>query len=214
MHMSANPVPFALLELQQWICQFVRRPLGQLGPNHLPLYDDRTRSEIEKKILPSAHLSAADCIGIYNQQYWFRLFTLAQENFPTLVRLFGYADFNQQLVEPAILKYPPDHWAIWKATLHLPRWIEESYEGEDKSFISQIAQIDAAYHTLSYSSLPSVIPCDGDLLKFREQLLEKEPEYWLSHEFPEIDFSQKIRVEVSLLSVAPQKFLQNSPVSS
>ena len=213
--MKANPpssplivyhskIPPSLLDLEKWVGKMTVQPLRERGSLNLPIYDTETITEIEKRISPSAHLSPAQSLGIYNQQYWFRFFTLAQENFPTLVRLFGYADFNQLIAEPAILKYPADHWALCWATAHLPRWIEEEYEGADKTFIFQIAQIDALYHNQfyapalsSYDSTQPIAPkpfinplkLNGNLLKFRNRLLEEPVEYWMKHPFPEIDFS-------------------------
>ena len=120
--------PSSLLRLQQWTAKIVTKPLGSFGPLNLPIYDLPVENEIGQILSPGKHLSAAQSIAIYNQQYWFRFFTLAQENFPTLVRLFGYADFNRSIVEPAILKYPSDSWFLLDATTHLPRWIEEEYQ--------------------------------------------------------------------------------------
>ena len=220
-------IPPSLLDLEKWAAEMIVKPLKETGPLNLPIYEIEVTAEIEKRISPGAHLSPAQCIGIYNQQYWFRFFTLAQENYPTLVRLFGYADFNRLIVEPAILKYPANHWGVFFATAQIPRWIEEEYQGEDKTFIFQIAQLDALYHNCFYApALPSnsssttfinglyrhnlldrdlepnrmvekidssdcfSIKLDGDLLKFKNQLLEESVEYWTEHPFPEIDFSK------------------------
>lgn len=199
-------VPPSLLKIQKWTAQLITRPFRQLDSLNLPFYDAETTNEIEENISPGAHLNPSQSLGIYNQQYWFRFFTLAQENFPTLLRLFGYADFNTQITEPALLKYPPQHWAIFAAAEYIPLWLEEDYQEEDQSLLLQIAQIDAAYHKLFYapSFLPyapnrpislqpfvSFLELDGDLLVFRQKLLSQEPEYWMDHEFPEIDFSKK-----------------------
>lgn len=199
-------IPPALLDLQKWVAELTKKPLNQLGPFNLPVYDEKVVYEIEKRISPTTRLSAAQAIGIYHQQHWFRFLTLAQENFPTLVGLFGHADFNHFIAKPAILKYPPTSWAIFSAIEKLPQWIEEEYKEEDKTFVLQIAQIDATYHKLFYApclspydpnepaTLQPFVEClelDGDLIRFRNELLLHPSEYWLEHEFPRIDFSKK-----------------------
>jgi hypothetical protein len=186
--------PQSLLKFEQWITKIVRVPLRHLDERQLPIYDLKTKAEIEKAIQPSAHLNAAQSIGLYHQQYWFRLFLLAQENFPTLLRLFGYSDFNQLIAEPAFLKYPPNQWRLSATASQIPLWIEADYLEEDKIFILQIAQLDAIYHDLLYASQKEnkrSIRLNGDLVHFRHQLLEHEPEYWLETDFPEIDFSKE-----------------------
>jgi hypothetical protein len=198
--------PSILIELEQWITSITKTPLRKFDSLNLPIYNQETLAEIEKKISPAASLTPSQSIAIYNQQYWFRLLTFAQENFPTLVRLFGYSAFNQSLAEPSIIKYPPDRWALWAATIQIPRWIKENYEEQDKILVLQLAELDAIYHSLLYAPfLPELnssfesatlqpfvkcFTCHGDLFTFRKKLLSEEPEYWIEHEFPEIQFSK------------------------
>lgn len=198
-------IPPSLLDLEKWIAKIIIQPLKKTGPLNLPLYEGEITAEIEKKISPGTNLTPEECMGIYNQQYWFRFFTLAQENFPTLVRLFGYADFNKLITEPAILKYPATHWGISSAAAQIPRWIKEEYKEEDREFIFQIAQIDAIHHQLFYApslsdqeltqtkALQPFVSClelNGNLLDFREKLLKETVENWNDRPFPEIDFSR------------------------
>lgn len=206
-------VPPTLLDLQKWFGQFIARPLVDLGEFNLPIYISETARDIEQWITPGPTLSAAERMGIYHQQFWFRLLNLLQEIFPSLTRLFGYKDFNELIAEPYLLKYFPDHWAISVAARKLPQWIEEEYSDEDKVLVHQIALIDEAYDRLYYEKneikpierklflQPTIelFALDGDLFSFRKALLEKEPDAWLEEELPKIDWSRKRWYTLSLV---------------
>lgn len=55
--------------------------------------------ETTKELQPSQRLS------VYNQQYWFRLLTIMQEEYPLLQKLMNLYDFNQ-LVSDYLTEYP------------------------------------------------------------------------------------------------------------
>lgn len=201
-------VPASLLEIQQWFGTIETRPFRKTGDFKLPLYDQKTISSIESRISSGPKLSPAQRIGIYNQQYWWRLFTLMQQSYPGLLRLFGYADFNHLLAEPYLIKYPPDFWSLNGLGSRLPQWIDEEYKDEDRILIYQIALIDEAHERLlhvckypiveSHERLflqPDVIlfDLDADLFSFRNLLLEQEPEHWENSDFPTIDWSNDKR---------------------
>lgn len=202
--------PPSLLDLQKWFSGILARPLRTSGEYGLPIYEASTVDSIEQKITPSHRLSAAQRIGIYNQQYWFRLFLLMQECYPTVTRLFGIEDFNLLIVEPYLQKYPPDHWSLDLLGSKLPRWIEEEYREEDKALILSVAQTDEIYERLTLvRALPfvkdgnlwektlylqpfvAVLELEADLFAFREEMLKQEPEYWIENDFPKIDGSRK-----------------------
>ena len=207
-----SSVPTSLLDLQKWVSGMLVRLLRQSDAFNIPLYDSETGAEIEKWITPGPRLTASQRIGIYNQQYWFRLLTLMQEDYPTLVRLFGYADFNRIIAQPYLLKYTPNHSCLASLGTRLLQWIEEDYREEDKHLVLSAARVDEAYERLFFalfsppldtSSLdcladkpiylqPFVALFDlgADLFTFRSEMLSQEPEYWLENDFPKIDWSK------------------------
>ena len=72
-------------------------------------------SETEKAdhyITLSPTLEPVSRIEIYAQQYWWRLFAILQDHFPTLTRLFGLEGFNEKIATPYLVKNPPKHWNI------------------------------------------------------------------------------------------------------
>ena len=230
-------IPEDLFNLQRWMGAILTRPLRDLRQYRLPHYDEKLIAEIEEQITSGPSLNAAERMGIYNQQYWFRLFTLLQKDYPVLHRLFGPSDFNHFLAEPYLLKYPPNHWSLASLGSQLPLWIAEEYHEEDRNLIHQIALIEEAYERLLYTQplpsltkeeLPSIanatlflqptlalFALEADLFTFRAALLEKEVAHWRKHPFPKIDWSNRQRFfilfpkshELSYEEISPEEHL-------
>jgi hypothetical protein len=206
-------VPPSLLALQKWMGEILIRPLRAADADHFPLYDPETDREIEARISAGPLLSPSQRVGIYNQQFWFRLFVILQQDFPTLTALFGYGDFNRLIAEPYLLKYFPSHWSLNCLGRHLPSWLNENYQDEDKGLVYQTALLDEAYadlffagrypaleqadlskafeKTLFLQPYIAVFELDGDLLAFRTALLKESPKYWVENDFPKIDWSKR-----------------------
>ncbi len=207
-----NP-PQSLLELQRWTIQVLLQPLREQGELSLPVFEPRIAQEIEEKMEGGPHLTASQKLGIHNLQFWFRMFVLIQGDYPGLLRLFGYQEFNRAIVEPFLFKYLPDHWSLDAIGKKLPRWIEEEYREVDKTLVLPMAQIDAIYKELLFlRSLPPptdlnaplylqpvLLEVEGDLLSFRDQLMQQEPLFWEEHDFPKIDWSRNKKYVFYLL---------------
>lgn len=56
---------------------------------------DRYDPELVSKIRDGGSRSAAQRLALYNQQYWFRLLTIMQEEYPLAESLLGIHEFNQ-----------------------------------------------------------------------------------------------------------------------
>ncbi len=194
--MSAPPED--LLATQKWFANVITKPLG-----HTHEFEE----EAGQFITPSPTLQPWQRIQIYNQQYWWRLLKILQDVYPTLTRLFGPHDFDEGLAVPYMQKYPSQHWAIDMIGNHLPQWILDEYNEDDKALIYEVASVDLAF-TLSFfcDRDPPINAVDEtivqqtlylqphlylfalqhDLFPFRKKLLEKEPDYWLENPFPEL----------------------------
>ena len=202
-------VPPSLLELQSWFAKLATRPLRKSGKFKIPVYPKALKDEIGTKIAPGPHLSSEERMGIYNQQYWWRLFTLMQDHYPGLARLVGPGGFNRLIAEPYLLKYPSDDWSLSTLGSRLPRWIEEEYHEEDKSLLFQMALLDEAHERLPYAhSLPPLTPqdaektlylqpwialfhFDADIPAFRDQLLAQPLDHWEKNDFPTLIWEAK-----------------------
>ncbi len=197
--------PLSLLDLQKWFVGIATKPLRELGEYRIPLYDGAAAASIEEKITPGPKLSAAQRMGIYNQQYWFRLFVIMQESYPFLHRLFGTEEFNYSIAEPYLQKYIPTHWSLDRIGSKLPQWIEEEYWDQDRPLVLSAARIDEAFERVVYAPVLktpkienfskkklylqpylSVLELESDYFSFREELLKQEPDYWTERDFPKI----------------------------
>ncbi len=189
--------PPALVELQKWTAQIITRPLRERGERNLPQFAPEIVAEIEQRIAPGAHLTPAEVIGIHNAQYWFRLFTLLQEQYPTITRLFGYTSFNREIAEPYFLSHPPDHWYVPYLGRFLPQWVNEEYTGEDKLLIYEVALVDAAFEKLTYNPASQALHLHADLLRFRKEMLQHAAPYWNDADFPALEWGKLTEYTVS-----------------
>lgn len=203
--------PDSLLEIQKWFGKTISQPLlpSNLLPEISPFGTD-TKREAEKYIAPSATLEPYQRVEIYHQQYWWRLLDSMHQNFPFVLRLFGYEGFNTQIAIPYLSCFPPTDWALCKLGLTLPDWINKEYRKEDQNLVLNASEIDVAAHIsfwskdlkpLDFDKMPqneilekkitlqphvSLFHFSSDLFSAREQFLEQEVEYWNTHPFPEI----------------------------
>lgn len=198
--------PIFLSDLQSWFGEIETKMLSEMGPYQIPIYNAEVSSEIDQRMTHGPILTAEQRIGLYNQQYWWRLFNVLQSHYPSLTRLF-LNEFNQIISVPYLKKYPVGD-SLHEIGNKLPQWIQEEYYEEDRNLILPLAQIDGAYHTLWFAPKkrplttisidqqlflqPSIalFAMDADLFAFRKDLLKEEPIYWASHDLPEIKKSK------------------------
>jgi len=212
-------VPSILKKNQQWFAGIITRRIDTdsrmmpISPKGVPMVE-----EAQDYILPSPTLKSHERIELYNQQYWWRLLTTLQETYPLLTRLFGFYDFNESIAFPYLEKYPPDHWSLSTLGKWLPRWIEEEYSADDKQIIHMAAHIDCAFNEgfiakeyprldlqqfskeNDFSKLLDVklylqphvylFETGSNLFDFREKLMKEEEEYWIEHDFPNLEHAQ------------------------
>jgi hypothetical protein len=213
-------IPPKLKQTQKWFASIITRPLmegSRLNPTS-PKGESMDK-EASKYISPSPALRPAQRIELYNQQYWWRLLSVMQENFPFLTRLFGYHDFNQTISIPYLVKYPSSHWSLNMLGERLEKWIKEDYHADDKDLISIAASLDWGYCSsfsarsappVNLESLPVAGNIDslltaklylqphirlyhftGDYLNLRYEMLKESVEHWVDNDFPPLEREQK-----------------------
>lgn len=206
-------VPKKLKCIQQWFAGIITVPIDK--DNKIRPHAPSGRAIVEEAleyIAPSPTLEAFQRIELYNQQYWWRLLSNMQESFPTVLRLFGYYDFNRVISFPYLQKYPPNHWSLSYLGQHLVQWIEEEYQASDKALVLDCARLDYAYlDCFIIEQKPCILADESqengfesskkmalqphvrlfcfpyDLLQFRIDFLQQAPDYWIDHEFPVLD---------------------------
>lgn len=65
------------------------------NPNDFNLQISLYSVYLLQSISEQGHISAVERLGTYNRGYWFRLFTILQDEFPTLIKLINYNEFNR-----------------------------------------------------------------------------------------------------------------------
>lgn len=215
-----DKVPLSLKKTQQWFGSIIGRPIDEdsricpITPSGNPIEE-----EAIEHIVPSPTLRPAQRIQIYNQQYWWRLLSTLHETFPFLMRLFGYYDFNRSIGFPYLTKYPPCDWSLSMLGKNLPQWVEEDYHANDKVLVLNASKIDWAYNysfiapqltPITSDQIPSdegvaalltkkltlqpsihLFEMDCDIFPFRTEFLKHDPEYWVEHDFPKLNYNKK-----------------------
>ena len=105
----AEPVPPpGLAALQADFSAAARTPLAldDAGDYLLPV--ERYPAAIAARIVSARGQPGAVRLGTYNQQYWFRLLTVMQEEYPLLSRLMGLLDFNRMVID-FLTAHPSSH---------------------------------------------------------------------------------------------------------
>jgi hypothetical protein len=212
---SLLEAPPRLFEIQNWFASIITSPL--IDNEHSQPTTVRGNSlvaEAENFLIPSPTLTPFERIQIYNQQYWWRLLNVLHHHFPFLTRLFGCWDFDQTIGVPYLLACPPDHWTLFPLGKQLPLWIKKHYHHPDRNLVLIAAQLDWAFESgFVANQLPplntlchtmedaerlaeqklrlqphiSLFKCKNHYLGFREAFLEQEEDYWVEHDFPEIE---------------------------
>ena len=212
--------PKALIDTQEWFAGMLRRPLAadHDTPSDLAASGEPAEKESPAYIAPSPSLQSHQRIGLYNQQYWWRFFSVLQETYPFLSRLFGPQDFNSSIAVPYFTKHPSTHWAVGTIGRKLPQWIEEDYHADDKALVLSAAQLDHAFDIgFTAPELPALnaesmaggalekileqrlylqphitlLSAPFDIFSAREVFIKESPEYWLKHAFPEMPKDQE-----------------------
>lgn len=193
-----HEIPSSLEEMQQWFADLITSPVLQSDGDQIPLFSPDVVPEIRRKIAPGPTLGSEERMGIYQQQYWWRLISVMQDLFPSLVALLGYEEFNSLIAEPYLASHIPHDWFISNIGESLPKWLE-AIPVKNELPLYELAVLDLAYEQLLFADiLPTVdlsrceeeaiylqsfvllFELDADLFSFRLKLLqEKKPIYRL-----------------------------------
>ena len=207
-------VPKRMKATQEWFGAIISSPLDEndvirpIAPSGALIAD-----EAPDYIVPSPTLLPHQRIEVYNQQYWWRLLRILEENFPLVARLFGSHAFRQTLAVPFLVKYRPNDWSLISLGEKFPQWILEDYHEADQSLVYHCAKIDLSF-ALSFISLQKprlnlsdllgkgedevldhplclqphiyLFCWDYDLFSFRKAFLEEKVDFWIEHPFPQL----------------------------
>ena len=117
-----------LHDLQRRMATAVMRPLTR--DEQMRRRDAENRSvdqEASSFIKPNDRLSSFERLEIYNRQYWFRLFSSFEEDFPGLKSIVGSRRF-EKLMRAYLEAHPSRSFTLRNLGSSLVRWLEENPE--------------------------------------------------------------------------------------
>lgn len=85
------------------------------------------QAEAEAIIRPNDRLSSFERLEIYNRQYWFRLYTCFEEDFPGLQAIVGRAKFDA-LMRAYLTDCPSESFSLRNLGSRLDAWLEKHAE--------------------------------------------------------------------------------------
>jgi hypothetical protein len=138
-------VKLELEKLQAWFGEAISHPLPETYlTNPLAVSLPNLRVEADARIKEKGAFSGFDRLGVYNQQYWFRLITIMQGEYPCTVHLLGLRPFNEWAVK-YLLTHPPASPYLAGLDEKFLSFISEKYQVEKREPILQAIAFDQAF---------------------------------------------------------------------
>ncbi len=215
--MSINPqslLQHSLCDRQNWFASIISSPLDSLESGRFPIYAKEDGKKIRAIIKQGPDLNAEERIGLYQQQYWWRLLNVLQKLYPSLLRLYGYKDFNEQIAVPYLMDHRPKHWFLANIGHALPEWIAKHIHEKSAAIAVQLAQLDQLYENLTYALRHAPLSTEDGanienrilalqpfvvltkttmaILEFRSQLLKNSCDHWQQNDFPKLSIPSSI----------------------
>ena len=93
--------------------------------------------------LPEKGLNGSDRLGTYNRQYWFRLLSVMQEEYPLMVAIMGLLPFNRMVMD-YLEAYPPHSPSLRDLSNHLCGFLAESTTW-NQAHLQQAAKLEYCF---------------------------------------------------------------------
>jgi hypothetical protein len=114
-----------LQTLQQRMANAVMRPLTRNETMQKRSAGKSVADEADTFIKPNDHLSSFERLEIYNRQYWFRLFSSFEEDFPGLKSIVGTRRF-EKLMRAYLEAHPSRSFTLRNLGRPLVPWLREN----------------------------------------------------------------------------------------
>ena len=117
--------PGQLLEIQRRMAAAVMHPLTRAETMPRKRRDGTSnRIEAEAIIRPNDRLTSFERLEIYNRQYWFRLYSAFEEDFPGLQAIVGRAKFDA-LMRAYLTDCPSESFSLRNLGSRLQAWLAD-----------------------------------------------------------------------------------------
>lgn len=135
----------SLDDLQAWFGRAISRPLPEEWQgNPLARAAPELAEAGDALIHGRGGLGGFARVGVYNQQYWFRLISIMQEEYPCAVHLLGLKPFNAWAVR-YLSAHPPDSPYLARLDAEWPAFLDREYAGADRDAVLQAVAVDRAF---------------------------------------------------------------------
>jgi hypothetical protein len=133
-----------LAELQAWFGRAISRPLPDEYPgNPLEVSHPGLKGEADALMRAKGGLSGFGRVGIYNQQYWFRLVSIMQADYTCAIHLMGLKAFNDWTVR-YLEAHPPASPFLAELDAGFPAFLEAGYRGSARAAVLQAVAYERA----------------------------------------------------------------------
>jgi hypothetical protein len=136
----------ALQELQHRMAKAVMQPLTSREQMRRKNFAGQSNAaEADQFIRPNDRLSSFERLEIYNRQYWFRLFTSFEEDFPGLQAVVGRKRF-QSLMRAYLEAHPSTSFSLRNLGAQLVNWLDDNpaWTEPDSELALEMARLEWA----------------------------------------------------------------------
>lgn len=117
--------------------------------------------EAEALIKPNDRLTSFERLEIYNRQYWFRLYSSFEEDFPGLMAVIGRKQFDA-LMRAYLTDFPSTSFTLRNLGSHLEEWLREHQEHIEprKELAMDMVRIEWAHIEAFDSAIEPLLDAD------------------------------------------------------
>ncbi|WP_158748150.1 putative DNA-binding domain-containing protein [Acidobacterium sp. S8] len=187
-----------LLEIQRRVAAAVMHPLTrqETMPRRRSNGVSNT-AEADALIKPNDRLTSFERLEIYNRQYWFRLYSSFEEDFPGLMAIVGRRKFDT-LMRAYLTDFPSASFTLRNLGSHLEQWLTEHPEHIEprKNLAMDMVRLEWAHIEVFDSAVePLIDPDDLSELHDGSQLRLQPYLRFLELRYPVDDLIIEVRSE-------------------
>jgi hypothetical protein len=188
--------PIGLRQLQEQFARAMSAPIDiDADSGDYELRIDLYPPPLVANMAPRSPKSGIERLSVHNQQYWFRLLTVMQEEYPLLCKVLGLVEFNRMVVayltahpsRSPLLRHLSDPLCAW--IVEDGRWNRPQVLGCARLEHLYIVAFDARV-------LPEIDASTSDPSVILSSALHLQPHLGLFHErFDLVDCRQRVHVD-------------------
>jgi hypothetical protein len=134
----------ALAELQAWFGSAIATPLPDTyAGNPLQASSPDSAAQADARLRGPGGFGGFARLGVYNEQYWFRLVSVMQADYACAIHLMGLKEFNAWAVR-YLLAHPPASPFLAELDLGFPAFLAAGYAGPEREAVLQAVAYERA----------------------------------------------------------------------